>query len=44
MHRSRINGILIDCDVDDIVSPRAFGPRRSAVRSIRTIRARAAIT
>ena len=44
MHRSRINGILIDCNVDDIQAAAQFWAGRSGVRSIPTIPARAAIT
>ena len=43
MHRSRINGILIDCNVDDIDAAARFWAEALGARSIRTIPARAAI-
>ena len=44
MHRSRINGILIDCNVDDIDAAARFWAEALAGRWIRIIPARAAIT
>ena len=37
MHRLRINGILIDCNVDDIQEAARFWGTHSAGRSIPTI-------
>ena len=34
MHRSRINGLLIDCKTDEIDAAAAFWRTRWAVRSI----------